>query len=622
MSSVDDTSDGSGKLSSDDDDECCGPNCLRKLANCQLSIKHNPTFLFKQTPEYLIISENNFRNYRNKNKKINEDYSKLCDCNYEWNNINSKNSNQLQHEWIHYHRNNSNLTSQSESKHYHKYYPTHHSCVQPLIIPPKHRYEINKRLAGGGCRKSPCRIHESNHKHKKKLKLHSTPSKITLKNCYCYECTINCSSNESQSLSCNCTSTSQEYYPDNTYKLTKHQIKCRKKKIYLNSISQLSSQSIINNNHPRNLIDKATSNTCQQINIISDNNNNKDPEYNNNINNKNTTIELNVSSSCDNCLNNKSQLNINEDFIEYTVGDDGAVDVGVMCIDKKVDVYDLRSSSMVDNINSVIITLLTIISFIILSVITWAIVYINGEEKIIAANITTPLGCVECAYYRCPESASKCLLGSVPDSCECCPGGRCAKLDGEACWNSSIVQLSIESRNNGFCARNYLCQLRNDLHEEDKPEAVCVCMEQSPACGNNNRTYSTPCALHEEAMRNKNVGLKLKHLGPCPSRPWITSPLENIAANFGQRVALNCEVRGFPVPDINWEFHSSDGERVVKLPSNEHGSTVHTSDGPESLMRTSWLQLNQINEKYVGTYQCIANNTIGEASTASYVTIL
>lgn len=51
----------------------------------------------------------------------------------------------------------------------------------------------------------------------------------------------------------------------------------------------------------------------------------------------------------------------------------GAVDVAVMCIEKNVDVYDLRSSSMVDNINSVIITLLTIISFIILSVITWAI---------------------------------------------------------------------------------------------------------------------------------------------------------------------------------------------------------------------------------------------------------
>lgn len=89
---------------------------MRKKASCQLSIKHNPKFLFKQTPGYLIISENNFRKYRNKNKKIDRDYSRSCDCNYEWNNINYNrewipNSNQLQHEWSHYHENNSNFTS-------------------------------------------------------------------------------------------------------------------------------------------------------------------------------------------------------------------------------------------------------------------------------------------------------------------------------------------------------------------------------------------------------------------------------------------------------------------------------------------------------------------------------
>lgn len=103
--------------------------------------------------------------------------------------------------------------------------------------------------------------------------------------------------------------------------------------------------------------------------------------------------------------------------------------------------------------------------------------------------------------------------------------------------------------------------------KKDNPEAICVCMEQSPACGSNNITYVTPCALHEEAIRLKNKSLKLKHLGPCLSRPWILSPLENIFISYGQRLAINCEAKGFPIPDIFWEFHSADG-RVIKLPSN------------------------------------------------------
>jgi len=66
-------------------------------------------------------------------------------------------------------------------------------------------------------------------------------------------------------------------------------------------------------------------------------------------------------------------------------------------------------------------------------------------------------------------------------------------------------------------------------------------------------------------LRNSS-SLRLQHLGPCESRPWILSTLEDVASPFGQRVALNCEAKGFPVPDIFWEFHSADGRRILKLP--------------------------------------------------------
>ncbi|XP_043268755.1 insulin-like growth factor-binding protein-related protein 1 [Venturia canescens] len=244
-----------------------------------------------------------------------------------------------------------------------------------------------------------------------------------------------------------------------------------------------------------------------------------------------------------------------------------------------------------------------------------------SEDKANGTDVTRIEGCDSCGLYRCPENTSKCLLGSVPDSCECCPGGLCAKLDGEACWNSSIARLPLKTRSEGYCARNYLCQLRTDLQDEDEPEAVCVCMEQSSACGNDNETYATPCALHEEAMRQRNSSLKLRHLGPCVSRPWIVTPLEDVVTDSGQRVVLHCETKGFPLPDVIWEFHSSNGHRVLKLPNKEHEATVQTSEGPEALMRTSWLQLAKFSENHVGTYHCITNNTIGDSSTAAFVSL-
>ncbi|CAD6245131.1 GSCOCG00013544001-RA-CDS, partial [Cotesia congregata] len=264
-----------------------------------------------------------------------------------------------------------------------------------------------------------------------------------------------------------------------------------------------------------------------------------------------------------------------------------------------------------------------------LTLISTAITTVKSQQKVSKNSVE---GCGECAYYRCPENSTKCLLGSVKDPCNCCKAGKCARLEGETCWNSSISKLPMINRNEGYCSNNYRCLLRDDLLEQDSPEAICVCMEQSPACGSNNITYATPCALHEEAIRVKNKSLKLKHLGPCLSRPWILAPLDNLFVKYGQRLAINCEAKGFPIPDIFWEFHSTDG-RVIRLPSNYikkikfflknyYGSTVNTREESEQFMRTSWMQVGKMTRDHIGTYQCIANNSIGDVSSESIVSTL
>lgn len=51
------------------------------------------------------------------------------------------------------------------------------------------------------------------------------------------------------------------------------------------------------------------------------------------------------------------------------------------------------------------------------------------------------------------------------------------------------------------------------------------------------------------------------------------------------------------------------------------GATVHSSVGPEPLMRTSWMQLPRVTKENVGMYHCIAKNSWGEASSASFVSM-
>ena len=97
-------------------------------------------------------------------------------------------------------------------------------------------------------------------------------------------------------------------------------------------------------------------------------------------------------------------------------------------------------------------------------------------------------------------------------------------------------------------------------------------MDQYQVCGTDDQTYPTPCALQEEVIRLKvkdpNTNLEIAQTEPCPSRPRIYSaPDDYNDATPGQLISINCEAKGFPLPDIFWEFHSADGREVLRLPS-------------------------------------------------------
>ena len=48
--------------------------------------------------------------------------------------------------------------------------------------------------------------------------------------------------------------------------------------------------------------------------------------------------------------------------------------------------------------------------------------------------------------------------------------------------------------------------------------------------------------------------------------PWVTSGPEDVAGSLHQGLALDCEVKGYPIPGVQWEFRAENGSTRV-LPS-------------------------------------------------------
>ena len=48
-------------------------------------------------------------------------------------------------------------------------------------------------------------------------------------------------------------------------------------------------------------------------------------------------------------------------------------------------------------------------------------------------------------------------------------------------------------------------------------------------------------------------------------RPIVTVPVQKVTAQGGRRVQLECNVEGFPRPEISWEFSSERGELGVAI---------------------------------------------------------
>lgn len=100
--------------------------------------------------------------------------------------------------------------------------------------------------------------------------------------------------------------------------------------------------------------------------------------------------------------------------------------------------------------------------------------------------------------------------------------------------------------------------------------------------------------------------------------PLIVTAPSNQQLQIGQPLTLDCEVKGQPVPSVEWHFSGTQSQSRV-LPGDDEMTAVQLRGGPESLMITSWLQIVSMRESDEGVYTCIAKNIHGEIQAQALV---
>jgi len=216
--------------------------------------------------------------------------------------------------------------------------------------------------------------------------------------------------------------------------------------------------------------------------------------------------------------------------------------------------------------------------------------------------------CGECDRSSCPDVGS-CPRGAVMDTCGCCEV--CSRGLGQRCENETTTGTEGSY---GPCGEYLVCRGRTDTGRSG--EAVCECESPGWVCGSDGATYDSLCHLLEKTTKNPDLFVAVR--GPCETEPMIKSPPEDAARPRGSILVLDCEVAGYPVPEVTWELNRLDGSSF-RLPGDESSIAVQVRGGPERFMVTGWVQIMRVAKDTIGTYTCVATNNKGEARASAKV---
>lgn len=233
-----------------------------------------------------------------------------------------------------------------------------------------------------------------------------------------------------------------------------------------------------------------------------------------------------------------------------------------------------------------------------------------------------PDECRSCNPENCPAPVD-CLAGIVRDVCGCCDV--CGKEEFELCDHPAVLYARrptpASRSHHGRCGDNLECRVRTDLDRNREPEAICYCRTEDVICGSDGVTYDNPCQFKASATLAKDIRkITVARKGPCSSVPVILSPPDNTRNVPGSNIALMCEAKGFPVPNIEWTWTRVDGQ-IVYLPSDDLHISVNTRGGPERWQITGWLQILDLKRQHEGDYTCIAQNDRGITQASARINV-
>lgn len=231
-------------------------------------------------------------------------------------------------------------------------------------------------------------------------------------------------------------------------------------------------------------------------------------------------------------------------------------------------------------------------------------------------SFVRPEDCPPCDPAQCDlESIAKCGAGTVKDRCMCCDV--CAKTEYEMCDHPDAKNPKGISY--GKCGENLECRLREDLSDEEAPEALCYCLDDTTVCGSNGQTYNNLCGL-KAASAYTGQEIRIEFNGPCQNAPVIVSGPEHVRNTTGANIFLVCEAKGFPIPSISWIWTRVDGE-TMNLPNDDIHVSVNTRGGPEKWEVTGWLQIMELEKHHEGDYVCVAQNDLGIVKATARVNV-
>ncbi|XP_022091725.1 insulin-like growth factor-binding protein-related protein 1 [Acanthaster planci] len=240
------------------------------------------------------------------------------------------------------------------------------------------------------------------------------------------------------------------------------------------------------------------------------------------------------------------------------------------------------------------------------------------EEKENAADEPSTEDC-SCDAVICEVvSEDKCphgLVNDTRDPCRCCK--RCGNGEYQFCdpEELSAKELAEKEHNFGLCGKGLTCRANYGVPVGAKPEMICYCQNEQMVCGSDGETYETECRMNKVAFETgQTIGRKKP--GMCEGAPKVVTPPNSVTNSTVGNVYLQCEVKGNPVPRIEWRKIGPDGPADF-IPSGDSGNNrvaIQTRGGPEEYEVTGWLQIMRLEVEDAGEYECVGINDNGEDS--------